>query len=59
MTDESTIYLFSSALLSMFFQSNQANPLHRHRIRRQLHQTLQSHLKTGTKAKTMSFFTFK
>ena len=40
MTDESTIYLFSLALLSMLFQSNQANLRHRHRIRRQLQQIL-------------------
>ena len=40
MTDESTSYLFSLALLSMFFQSNQANPRHRYRIRRQLRQSL-------------------
>ena len=40
MIDEPTIYLSSVAPLSMFFQSNQANPRHRHRIRRQFDQTL-------------------
>ena len=40
MTHESTIDLFSLTLLSMFFQSNQANPRHRHQIRRQLRQIL-------------------
>ena len=40
MTDESTVYLFSLALLSMFFQSDLANPRHLHRIRLQLRQIL-------------------
>ena len=59
MTDESTIYLFSLTLLSMFFQKNQANLRHRHRIRRQLLQILLITSETGTKAKAMSPFTLK
>ena len=43
----------------MFFQSDQANPRHHHRIRRQLRQTLIITSETGTKAKAISFLTLK
>ena len=59
MTDESTIYLFCLTLLSMFFQRNQANLRHRHRIRRQLRQILLITSESGTKPKAMSPFTLK
>ena len=55
MTDESTIYLFSLALLSMFFQSNQAN------LRASSSNSSATTAnplitsETGTKAKAMSF----
>ena len=56
MTDESTIYLCSLALLSMFFQSNRASPRHRHRIRRATTANPLITSETGTKAKAMSSF---
>ena len=56
MTDESTIYLFSLALLFMFFQSNQANPRHRQSNSSATTSNPLITSETGTKAKAMSFF---